>query len=60
MSKPTTAAYRFIDSHAGDLADGRVLDPGATYKLDSTELEHPHNQRLLDEGLLIPIKKEGE
>jgi hypothetical protein len=53
-------AYKFVGRHLDDLADGRVLEPGQVCKLDKTAEEHPHNQRLITEGLLIPTKHDKE
>lgn len=62
MSRQSAGSYRFVGGHVDDLDDGRILEPGGTYKLTADQLEHPHNQRLLEEGLLLSTKpdKEGD
>lgn len=60
MSKPTAGSYRYVGGHVGDLDDGRILEPGQIIKLDAGQLEHPHNSRLLEEGLLLSTKPEKE
>lgn len=52
--------YRFVGSHVDDLADGRTLEPGGFVTLSETDLEAPHNQRLLDEGLLIATNEKED
>jgi hypothetical protein len=51
--------YKMVGDHPEDLADGRVLGPGEVAELSEEDLEDPHNQRLVDEGLLIEAD-EGE
>lgn len=43
--------FKFVGSHPEDLADGRVVAAGDIVDLDPN---HPHNMRLVDEGLLLP------
>lgn len=49
--------YKLISDHAEDLADGRVLGPGEEAELDEEAVEDPHNQRLIEEGKLIPVEE---
>jgi hypothetical protein len=49
--------FKFIGTHAEDLADGRLLVPGETVSLTSEDLKDPHNARYVDEGLLISAGK---
>lgn len=41
--------------HAGVLASGAPLAPFQEVELDSEAVKHPHNQTLIDEGVLHPI-----
>lgn len=58
MSKATTQSreFKFVGDHVDDLADGRAAVPGETYKLTDDQLAEPHNQRLLDDGLLLEVE----
>jgi hypothetical protein len=58
MSSPTTA-FKYRDTHVGDLADGRPAVPGETYKLNRDQVEHPHNARLIAEGKLLELPARG-
>lgn len=49
----TQTHYRYVGRHLADLADGTLLEPGRTYRLDDDQARLPHNQRLLEQGLLI-------
>lgn len=62
MTAKSKTEFRFVGAHAGDLADGRILEPGALYTLTEEEQADPHNRAHLDGGLLIPTKpdKEGD
>jgi hypothetical protein len=53
--KATTSPHRFVGTHVDDLADGQVLEPGQRVELTDEQLAEPHNRRLIDEHLLIPI-----
>lgn len=37
-----------------DLADGSFVPPGETVELTAAQQKEPHNQRLIDEGVLEP------
>lgn len=41
-----------------DLADGRNVAPGQATSLTAKQQKEPHNKRLIDEGVLAPVKKE--
>ena len=56
--KPDTTGYRYTGGHTGDDADGRLLEPGQTYKLDADQVEKPHNAALIADGLLVAIAEE--
>lgn len=50
--------YKLVGStHPEDLADGRVIGVGETVELSDEDLSDPHNQRLLEEGLLISTEQ---
>jgi len=59
--------YRNISVHAEDTAEGAMLGPGeSTEDLGAFDPKNPHNKRLIDEGIFLPIHdasktgKEGE
>lgn len=56
-TKPT---YKFVGPHIDDLADGRQLVPGETYKLTDEEKAEPHNQRLFQDGLMLTVNDPKE
>jgi hypothetical protein len=45
--------YRVSSTHAEDLADGRLLEPGETAK--DVDEKDPHNKRLINDGKLVKI-----
>lgn len=49
-----TAKFKVSSRHPEDLADGRVVEPGQV--VTRVDTGDPHNQRLVDEGLLIEVK----
>lgn len=55
MTRTPKASYKLVGVHLEDLADGRVVAPGDTIVLDQHQADEPHNQRLLQEGQLIPV-----
>lgn len=57
-TKPETTAYRYLGDHTGDLADGRLLEPGQTYNLDADQVEAAHNAALIADGVLVAIAEE--
>lgn len=51
--------YRVISStHDQDLADGRVVGPGGSAFLSQEEVADPHNQNLIQGGLLVEAPQE--
>lgn len=50
-------SFRFVGRHVDDLADGRSLEPGQFVELTQAELDDPHNQQRISEGLLIEVEK---
>lgn len=56
--KSDTTAYRYTGDHPGDLADGRLLEPGQTYNLDDSQVEAAHNAALIADGVLVAIAEE--
>lgn len=46
--------------HPEDLFSGRVLGPHEEVELSKEEASHPHNKRLIDEELLIPVDEKKE
>ena len=42
-----------VGVHPEDLADGRVIAPGE--KVENLDTKSPHNQRLVDDGVLVPV-----
>jgi hypothetical protein len=52
--------YKMVGDHPEDLADGRVLGPGEEADLDKDAVGDPHNQRLIEEGLLIEAESGEE
>lgn len=59
-SRKTKPSYRYVGTHVDDLHDGRTLQPGGFYSLSPDEAAHPHNARLIDEGLLVDTAPEGD
>jgi hypothetical protein len=55
-----TGEYKHVGNHAEDLADGRMLAPGETVKLNDKQLAEPHNQRLITEGILLDLGPKRE
>jgi hypothetical protein len=49
-------SYRYIGSHADQLAGGQPVAPGDYVELSEEDLKDPHNAMLLEDGKLI----EGE
>lgn len=49
--------HKLVGNHPEDLADGRVLGPGEVAELSKEDLKDPHNQRLIEEELLIPTEE---
>jgi hypothetical protein len=52
--------YRNVGDHVEDLASGQTIGPGETVTLSKADLDAPHNQRLLDDGKLMPTKAKKE
>lgn len=46
-----------VSRHAEDLADGRVLAPGAT--ASGVDVSDEHNKRLVEEGRLIVYERDN-
>lgn len=57
MSHPK---YRVVGSHAQTLADGSLHEPEAEVQISNQDIQDPHNQWLLAEGVLIPMGPAGE
>ena len=51
--------FKLVGDHPEDLADGRVLAPGEEADIKKEDLEDPHNQRLIEEGILIELSDEN-
>lgn len=45
--------FKCVSTHPEDLADGRILAPGEYADLDDEAQKDPHNQRLIEEDILI-------
>lgn len=45
--------YLYAGDHAGPLASGAQFAPGDEVPAAAVDLEDPHDQHLLDEGVLI-------
>lgn len=45
--------YRNVGAHVEDLASGATVGVGETVDLTKEDLKESHNQRLVDEGVLI-------
>lgn len=54
------AEYKVNSRHVEDLANGRPVEPGQVVDLSSEDVEKPHNQRLIEEGVLLPVASEEE
>jgi hypothetical protein len=50
--------FKFVGSHLDDLSDGRIVAPGDVVEIDDPN--HPHNRRMIDEGLLLPTAADGD
>lgn len=57
MTTTAKTTFRFVGQHLDDLADGRILEPGATYNLDKEATEDPHNAQRITEGLLVEVQR---
>lgn len=55
MTATAKTKYRFVGQHLDDLADGRILEPGEAYTLTPDEIEDPHNQQRISDGLLLEL-----
>lgn len=51
-----SSKYRFVGSHADNLASGRPLEPGEFVDLTEEQAQESYNAHLLDEGLLISVE----
>lgn len=62
MTKTTAAktAMKYVGRTIADLADGRTLEPGQEIDMTEETLADPHNQRLVDDGLLIAVQTKKE
>ena len=51
--------YVYVQKHAGQLAGGATVEPGATVELNKEQEQLAHNQRLIRLGCLqaLPEKK---
>lgn len=49
--------FKLLGEHAQDLADGRMLGPGETVKLDDAAKREPHNAALIEARTLITVQK---
>lgn len=45
-----------VSGHPIDLNDGRTLAPGE--EADGVDIDHPHNQSLLDSGHVVHVKEQ--
>lgn len=52
--------YRNVGAHVEDLDNGIVVGVGETIELNDEQLEAPHNQRLVDEGVFISTETPPE
>ena len=57
MTTSTKTRFRFVGRHIDDLADGRILEPGQFVELNDSEIDDPHNQLRISDGLLIEVDK---
>ena len=48
--------YLPAGNHPIDLADGRIVGPGESFKLTAEEQKDPHNKRYIDEGVFQSLK----
>lgn len=56
---------KVIGDHPEDLASGRVVAPEEVFDRSELDLKSPHDQRLLDDGIVIearvtPVALEGD
>jgi hypothetical protein len=52
--------YRLVGSHPEDLADGRTIAVDDVVSLSTEEAGHPHNKRLIDDGVLLSLDGSSE
>lgn len=52
--------YRFVGSHPDELDGGRPIEPGEFTGPIEVDDDHPQNQRLLEDGLLLKIEKKQQ
>jgi TATA-box binding protein (TBP) (component of TFIID and TFIIIB) len=45
--------FRFVGSHAEDLASGQIVAPGEFINLSADEVDDPHNATLIADGKLL-------
>lgn len=48
--------YLVAGDHADTLASGQPIAPGDELRKDAVDLEHPNDQRLVADGVLIELK----
>lgn len=54
------AQYLVAGSHPDTLASGRPIAPGDTVPAEAVDLKDPHDQALLDSGVLIDVDADRE
>ncbi|MEJ7824909.1 MAG: hypothetical protein WKF48_05745 [Solirubrobacteraceae bacterium] len=52
--------YLVAGDHADVLASGRPIAPGETVAAGAVDLEHPHDRRLMADGVLIDTQPARE
>jgi hypothetical protein len=50
-------AFRLVGRHPESLASGVIVSPGEKVELKTDEQKDEHNKRLIEDGVLRPIKK---
>lgn len=50
----------YVGDHADQTAAGRPLEPGDTVSAAQVDPKHPHDKRLIDDGVLVNLTAEKD
>jgi hypothetical protein len=52
--------FKSVSNHVEDLASGQTVGPGETFNLTAEDQQDPHNQRLIDEEIIVEAEGDKE